>query len=168
VVKQAWIFCPLDSSIRKEDFDCGILELNDYLRKYAKQNDTKGVAKTFVAIADTDDRVVLGYYSVSMAELQRESLPEAAQKRLPGYPIPVMRLGRLAVDRSIQGQGLGKQLLMECFARAVRLSPEIGIVGVMVDASNQQAKEFYLKYGFIPLNDKPMSLFISLSTLKAI
>lgn len=159
-----WIFCPIDSTVSKENFDCGISELNEYLKKYARQNHKKGIATTFVATLQAGGEVV-GYYSVSMAEISRESLPERYSKGLPRYPIPAMRVRKLAVDRSVQGRGLGEALLMECFRRAVRLSQQVGIFAVTVDALNEQSKNFYLKYGFISLEDQPLSLFISITTI---
>ncbi len=160
-----WIFCPIDASVRKENFDCGIIELNDYLKKYAKQNDDKGIAKTFVAISESVNRNVLGYYSISMAEIKRESLPEDYTRKLPRYPVPAMRIGKLAVDKSIQGRGLGKELLMQCFRIAVRLSSEVGIFALTVDAINEEAKAFYLKYGFILFENNEFSLFIPMKTV---
>ena len=76
-----------------------------------------------------------------------------------------MLIGKLAVDKSMQGTGLGKKLLMECFHRAVNLSSEIGVFAVTVAAINEQAKEFYLKYGFIPLRDNEFTLFIPIKTI---
>ena len=98
-----WIFCPInDIRVIRDNYDCGIPELNDYLKKYARQNQRKGIAKTWVAILKDGDGQVAGYYSISMAELKQESLPENYRKGLPRYPIPVMRIGKLAVDRSIR------------------------------------------------------------------
>jgi len=155
-----WLFLPLDGSVDKDNFDCGVLELNEYLKKYARQNHRKGVATTFVAIANMENRNVVAYYSVSMAEIQRDLLPENYRRGLPGYPLPAMRIGKLAVNSSVQGQGVGKALLMECFKKAVSLSSEIGIFAITVDAFNDEAKAFYLKYGFIPLEGNLLSLFI--------
>jgi GNAT superfamily N-acetyltransferase len=160
-----WIFCPISSRVNRDNFDCGIPELNDYLKKYARQNHQKGIATTIVAIKPTGCPDVLGYYSVSMSEIQRESLPEEERKRLPRYPIPAMRIGKLAVERTLQGKGLGKALLMECFRLAVRLSSDVGIFAVTVEAINEQARTFYLKYGFIPLENQERSLFIPLRTV---
>ncbi|WP_017721020.1 GNAT family N-acetyltransferase [Kamptonema formosum] len=160
-----WIFGPIDESVRKEDFDCGVPELNDYLQKYARQNHRRGIATTFVAIPQDGDGRVAGYYSTSMGEIKRESLPEKYRRGLPRYPIPALRMGKLAVDQSMQGKGLGKELLMQCFRKAVRLSSEVGIVAVTVDALNEPAKQFYMKYGFIPLENDRLSLFIPLSTI---
>jgi ribosomal protein S18 acetylase RimI-like enzyme len=162
-----WIFCALDKSLDRQSFDCGVIELNDYLQRYASQNHRKGIATTFVALASADDRQIAGYYSVSMAEITIEILPTEFQKGLPRYPIPAMRIGRLAVDITRRGEGLGKALLMECFRRAIVLSREIGIFAIVVDATNESARDFYLKYGFITLPSQPMSLFIPLATIKS-
>ncbi|OKH40151.1 GNAT family N-acetyltransferase [[Phormidium ambiguum] IAM M-71] len=161
-----WIFCSIDDdTVNRDNFDCGVPELNEYLKKYARQNDRRGIAKTFVAISEGENKDVAGYYSVGMAEIKRESLPANYQRGIPRYPVPSMRLTRLAVAVTMQGKGLGGELLIECFRKAVRLSSEVGIFAVIVDAKNQPAKEFYLKYGFIPLEDNELSLFIPIATI---
>ncbi len=81
-------FRPLDNSVKRDRFDCGIPELNDYLHKYARQIQTKGIAKTIVALTENSETPIAGYYAISMAELQNESLPEIDRKKLPRYPIP--------------------------------------------------------------------------------
>lgn len=163
-----WIFCPIDGSVSREDFNCGNLELNDYLKKYALADDEKGIAKTFVAVPQAGAKTVLGYYSTSMAEIKRESLPESYTKKLPRYPLPAMRIGKLAVDKSMQGRGLGRELLMQCFRSAVKFSSEIGLFLITVDAIDEQAKAFYLKYGFIAFEDNDLSLFIPMKTVLAV
>lgn len=160
-----WIFKPIDNSVNRDNFDCGVPELNDYLKKYAKQNHQKGIAKTFVAIPEDGKPNVAGYYSVSMSEIQRESMPKSYGKGLPRYPVPAMRMGKLAVDSSMQGRKLGEALLMECLRRAIRLSQDVGIFAVVVDALNQEAKAFYSRYGFIALQSNSLSLFIPLKTV---
>ncbi|MBO1347206.1 MAG: GNAT family N-acetyltransferase [Hormoscilla sp. GUM202] len=160
-----WIFFPLDGSVNRDNFDCGIPELNEYLQKYARQNHRKGIAITFIAISETASRNVADYYSVSMAEIRRESLPENYRRGLPRYPLPAMRIAQLAVDITMQGRGLGKELLMQCFKKAVRLSSEVGIFAVTVDAFDKEAKAFYLRYGLIPLEDNTLSLFIPMRTI---
>lgn len=163
--KLKYIFLSIEASVNRDNFDCGIPELNEYLQKYAKQNHRKGIATTFVAIPERENFNVVGYYSVCMSEIKRESLPENYHKQLPRYPIPAIKIAKLAVDKSSQGKGLGKKLLMECFRKAVSLSSEVGIFCVTVDALNQEAKNFYLKYGFIPFPDNTLSLFLPLKTL---
>lgn len=100
-----------------------------------------------------------------MSEIQRESMPKSYGKGLPRYPIPAMRMGKLAVDCSMQGRKLGEALLMECLRRAIRLSQDVGIFAVVVDALNEEAKAFYLRYGFIALQSSSLSLFIPLKTV---
>ncbi|MBD1900772.1 GNAT family N-acetyltransferase [Trichocoleus sp. DQ-A3] len=160
-----WIFHPLDSSVRKDAFDCGVPKLNDYLKQYAGQNDRKGIAKTFVAIPKEDGNEVVGYYTISMSSITFDSLPEQLRKRLPRYPVPAMLIGQLAVDTSMQGRGLGKRLLMDALSKAVRLADEVGIFAVRVDALDDESKQFYLKYGFVPLIDYKFSLFLPMATI---
>lgn len=160
------IFCPIDDSrVRKENFDCGVPELNDYLKKYARQNHIRGMATTFVAIPQDGDGRVSGYYSSSMGEIKRELLPEQYRRRLPRYPVPAMRIGKLAVDRAMQGRGLGEKLLVDALNKAVRLSADVGVFAVTVDALNERAKEFYVRYGFLPLESSELSLFIPITRI---
>ena len=109
---------------------------------------------------------VTGYYSVSMDKIEFQSLPEGYRRGLPRYPVPAMLVGKLAVDLGMQGRGLGRELLMDCFRRAIRLSSEVGIFALRVDATNEQAKLFYIKYGFIPLDNGGLSLFITMATIR--
>lgn len=161
-----WIFCSIDDSrVHRDNFDCDVPELNEYLKKYARQNQRKGIAKTWVAIPQGGNGQVAGYYSISMAQLQRESLPENYRKGLPRYPLPVMRIGKLAVTQSMQGRRLGETLLVDAFNRVIRLSQDIGVLGVIVDALNEKAKGFYLQYGFISLEGDELSLFIPMSRI---
>ena len=143
-------------------FDCGADELNTYLKRFAKKNDKLGIGRTYVLLYKTR---ALGFYTVSMAQIEFKALPKPSQGKLPRYPIPTVRIGRLAVDLSTQGQGLGEYLLMDALTRCLRVSEEIAVFAVIVDAKNNQAKNFYLKYGFIPLEDQELSLFLPLSTI---
>jgi GNAT superfamily N-acetyltransferase len=160
-----WNFVPIDKTHQKDSFDCGYTILNDYLKKYARQNNNKGIAKTFVAIPASGSLKIDGYYTVSASVIKYESLPESYNRGMPAYPISAMLIGRLAVDNSIKGQGLGGELLADAFYRAVRASQEIGMYAVRVDAIDLQAKEFYLKYEFIPFQDNELSLFLPIATI---
>jgi len=160
-----WYFQPIDKKHQKNHFDCGYPVLNEYLKKYARQNHEKGIAKTFVAIPESGDLKVNGYYTVSASVIEFESLPSSYKRRIPAYPIPSMLIGKLAVDNSVKGQGLGSELLADALTRAVRASQEIGIYAVKVDAIDLQAKEFYLKHEFIPFQDNPLSLFLPMATI---
>ncbi|WP_017716209.1 GNAT family N-acetyltransferase [Kamptonema formosum] len=161
-----WTFCSIDDDrLKKNDFDCGVPALNDYLIKYARQNHKKGIAKTFVAIANPGNWEVAGYYSLSMGEIEFESLPERYRRGLPRYPLPAVRIGKLAVSQSMQGRRLGEKLLMDALNKAVRLSQDIGVFAVTVDALNEPVKQFYLKYGFLPLENSDLSLFIPIRSI---
>ena len=91
---------------------------------------------------------ILGYYSLAMAAIRREQLPQAYRKRFPNYPVPIARLARLAVDESQQGKGLRELLLMDALNRCHRLSEEIGSAGIVVDAKNARARSFYSQMNF--------------------
>lgn len=160
------IFGEISDQHDRAAFDCEVAPLTDYLRKFAKQNHEKGLSLTFVATEKDNPTTILGYYSVSMGQVEFDSLPPEAKKRIPKYPIPVMRIGRLAVDKTAKGKGVGRDLLMDALHRAVEASKSVGVFAVVVDAKDDKAKSFYKKYGFIEFLDKPMVLFILMSTVK--
>jgi GNAT superfamily N-acetyltransferase len=159
-----WIISPLDSEFEKTDFDCNESRLNDYLKKYASQNQKKDYSLTFVA-TEPESKKVVGYYSVSASSIEFANLPESMKKGLPKYPAPVMLIGQLAVDKTSRGRGLGRVLLMHALSKAIRLSEEIAIFAVRVDAIDERSREFYLKYGFVPLQDSPLSLLLPVRTI---
>lgn len=153
----------IEESHRREEFDCGEETLNGYLRRYARQNHERNIARTFVAV-DSHDRV-LGYYSLASASIEFESLPTAHAKRIPRYPVPAVRIARLAVDRSVKGEGLGGKLLADALQRILTASSEVAVKVVLVDAKNEAAVEFYRHYGFMELIDAPMTLFLPIETV---
>lgn len=145
------------------NFDCGTEELNFYLKRFAQKNNNLGIGRTFVLL---NELIVVGYYTVSMAQVEYESLDQESRRNLPRYPLPAMRIGRLAIDKNMQGQGLGEYLLMDSLERCQRLLKEIAIFAIVVDAKNNQAKDFYIHYGFIPYSDRGLSLFLPITTVK--
>ena len=158
-------FHPIDKKFDKASFDCGSLELNAFLQTRARQNQLQGFNRTFVAIVENDEaKKIVGFYSLSMGEINLSSLPEDLIKKLPKHPVPVARMGRLAVDLSFQGQGLGKFLLVDAMKRVQSASGSIGVYALLVNAKDDAAKAFYLKYGFVSLSDQPMTLFFPLSS----
>lgn len=161
-----WIFSLLDKSFHKQNFDCGQPILNDYLQKYAIQNMKKGYAVTFVA-TEAGSQEIAGYYCTSASTIEFANLPDSLRKGLPKYPAPAMLIGQLAVDRKIQGKGLGQTLLMHALSRAVRISQEMAIFAVRVDALDVPSQQFYLKYGFIPFQDIEFSLLLPMKTILA-
>ncbi|MBE9168491.1 GNAT family N-acetyltransferase [Pleurocapsales cyanobacterium LEGE 06147] len=161
-----WIFSPLDKSFDKSAFDCGKPQLNDYLKKYAWQNQKKRYSITFVATFE-NSKEIAGYYCTSALSIEFANIPDSLNQKLPKYPASVMLIGQLAVDKKMQGKGLGKVLLMHVLSRAVRISSEMGIFAVRVDAMYEEARNFYLKYGFIPLKDAECSLILPIKTIIA-
>lgn len=163
--KSRWDFLPIDKKFQRDTFDCGYPILNDYLKKYARQNHSKGIAKTFAALKASGSLKIDGYYTVGASVIEYASLPESIRRGIPAYPVPAMLIGKLAVDNSVKGQGLGKELLADALLRAVRASQEIAIYVVRVDAIDVQAKQFYLKHEFIPFIDNQFSLFLPMESI---
>ena len=160
-----WIFGPILKEHQRKNFDCGYLSLNQYLKKYARQNHQKGIAKAFVATRPDFPLKVEGYYTISSSIIEFAALPESDRQGMPKYPIPAALIGRLAVDNPAKGQGLGTELLVDALLRIIKVSQEIGVFAVRVDALDDSAKEFYLKHEFIPFQERPLSLFLPLETI---
>ena len=129
-------------------FVSGSDPLDRYLREQARQDADKRVAAPFVLVTPPAHRV-LGYYTLSASVVEVVDLPPEMAKRLPRYPqLPVTLLGRLAVDRSLQGQGAGEFLLMDALSRCVNAADEIAAMAVVVDAKDEAAAAFYRHFGF--------------------
>lgn len=147
----------------REDFDCGEPALNDFLRRYARQQAAKDFNRTYVAVEDDAPRI-LGFYSLSAGAVEFQNLP--ATLRLPRYPIPVARVGRLAVDRRESGQGLGGMLLRHALRLSATLAEQIGLHAVVVDAKHAEAAAFYAHFGFQPFQDDNLKLFLPLAVIR--
>jgi predicted GNAT family N-acyltransferase len=163
--EKKWNFVPIHKKYQRDHFNCGYPALDDYIKKYAKQNHEKGIAKTFVAIEDSTSLKVDGFYTLSASTIEFESLPDTSRKGLPAYPIPAILIGKLAVDSAAKGQGLGTELLVDALLRAVKASQDVAVFAVRVDAIDSTARDFYLKYEFIPFQDQPLSLFLPVKTI---
>ncbi|MDR1950415.1 MAG: GNAT family N-acetyltransferase [Spirochaetaceae bacterium] len=155
---------PLQKNHSVKTFDCGNAVLNEYLRRYALKNDRLSIGKTFVAL--DDENRIAGYLTISGAQIDKAVLPEPVQMKLPRYPVPALRIARLAVDKKRQGQGTGAWLLRHAFIKALQIADMAGIYAVIVDAIDENAKGFYLKYGFIPFQAEPLALFLPLETIR--
>lgn len=160
-----WAVESLTSRHELAGFDCGKPPLNAFLQKHAMGNQALGVSQTFVAVRPGGARVD-GYYAVSAGSVKFASGDEKFRRGLPRYPIPVGHIGRLAVDKPSQGQGLGEMLLFDAFERILRAADVIGIHAVEVWAKDEDAKGFYLKYGFEALADDPFHLYVSIKLLR--
>lgn len=161
-----WIIEPFDK--RKHDrsgFDCGVPALNDWLATKVSQFEKKDLARTYVLV-ENGEVAIKGYYALSNHTVVYEALPEDQAKGLPQIDMPVVLIGRLAIELSLQGQKLGEFLLIDALRRAEYLADKIGIRAVEVDAINEPAKKFYEKYGFLTLLDDSHHLFLPVHIIR--
>jgi GNAT superfamily N-acetyltransferase len=160
-----WREEPIGRHHDRKGFDCGSRDLNDYLDRYARQNHESGGAKTFVAVSPAEPARVLGFYSISPGSVEFARMPASLTKKLGRYEVPVFRLGRLAIDRSVQGQGLGGDLLLAAGQRALAVSAEVGGVALAIDAKDEKAAKWYERFGALALLDDPLKLVLPLETI---
>jgi GNAT superfamily N-acetyltransferase len=160
-----WQIQPLDRGHIREAFSCGKAPLDDFIRRLVTQYEKRNLGRTYVA-DQPGETTVCGYYTLASGALAFEKLPKKSGKRLPKHPVPVVLLARLAVDQTAQGRGLGERLLIDALRRCVDLADELGIHAVEVDAIDQQAKVFYERYGFAPLLDNELHLFLPIATIQ--
>ena len=158
----------LNSSHKKKDFNCGKKLLDDYLQMQAKQDVKRRLSACF--ILEEVDSTVKGYYTLSSTSIRKELLPDDIVKKLPPtyQNLPATLLGRLAIDNSYKGQKLGELILMDALKRSYNTSlGSVGSMAVIVDPIDDEAIEFYKKYGFILLPDSG-KMFISMETISVI
>jgi GNAT superfamily N-acetyltransferase len=161
-----WRIEPLQRHHDRALFSCGEPPLDEYLARFARQNQESGVARTFVAVLDSEPARVLGYYSLAVGAIDKANLPQFQARRFPNFPLPIARLARLAVERSQQGKGLGDHLLLDALHRCLRVAEDIGIAAVLIDAKHERAKAFYARYEFDSLPDHPLTLWLPLAALR--
>jgi predicted GNAT family N-acyltransferase len=162
-----WREEPIAKKHDRASFDSGEPALNEFLRRNARQSHDKGTAKTFLAISGSDEKTILGYYSLCPASLEYARTPATIRKQLARHDVPAFRLGRLAVDRSVQGQGLGGQLILAAGRRCLLAATEVGGVAILIDAKSERVAKWYASYGAVPLEDVPLSLLLPLATIQA-
>lgn len=160
-----WREKPIGRHHDRKSFDCGDEELNFYLRRYARQNHEAGGAKTSVAVSETEPARILGFYTISPGAIAFANVPEALTRKLGRYDVPVFRLGRLAVDRTVQGQGLGGDLLLAAGIRTLAVAAEVGGVALAIDAKDRSAVRWYERFGAVPLLDDPLKLILPLAVI---
>ena len=162
-----WTIQKLDRSHDREAFDCGNVVLNDWLHKRVSQFEKRDLSRAYVALRERELRVY-GYYALSTHRVRYEALPAEQAKGLPHIDVPVVLLGRLAIDKSTQGQGLGSLLLIDALRRAELVATQLGVRAVEVDAMDDAARRFYLKFGFTSLLDDRNHLFLSIKAVRAL
>lgn len=147
----------------RTDFDCGEAPVNEFLRRFARQQADRDFGRTYAAVEGDSPRI-LGFYTLCGGSIDFKNLPPTL--RLPRYPVPVARLARLAVDRRQQGTGLGRLLLSHALRLSASLAEQIGLHAVVVDAKHAEAAAFYAHFGFQPFQDGDLRLFLPMAVIR--
>ncbi len=148
----------------RKGFDCGETALNQFLQRTARQHIQKGLSRTFVLVDDEQPSVIMGFFTLSLCEVRVECLPPRWAKKYPSI-VPGVKLARLAVSLDCQRQGIGGILLVEAMKRALVIAENAGVIGLFVDAKDISAKDYYQRYGFEGTKERPLLLFLPLSSL---
>jgi len=164
---------PLREDDDRAPFDSGDPDLDRFFHKFAGQNQFRHhIGVTYIAV---EGRRILGFATMAPGHVEIDALPASTRKKLPRYPLPILRLARLAVDRSVRGQGIGRQLLRAVLQLALRMATDYGCAGVLVDAK-PDAVDFYARYGFIAVDavegqsaarPQPAPMFLPVRAIKA-
>lgn len=158
---------PLDAAVDVMTFHCGQSALDEYIRRYASQDVRKNVARVFIATPEKDTRRLAGFFTLSAGSVGCSDLPEALTRRLPGYPVPVALIGRLAVDSDFQRKGLGSILLADACRKVAQASAVLAVASIIVDAKDESAVAFYTHFGFVPLPGRSNRLVLPAKALPA-
>ena len=148
-------------------FDCGRVPLNDWLRRYALQNQQANAVRTFV-VCPVKERLIVGFYSLAVGAVDHVVAPERVRKGLARHPIPVMLLARLAVDIRHQGRKIGRGLLRDAVLRTMQAAELAGIRAIFVQAKDDRARSFYERFGFEPSPIQPLQLMLLLKDCRKI
>ncbi len=154
---------PLESSHDRAGFSCGSEPLDRYLQTQATQDIRRGVASAFVAVATGAPAQILGFFTLSAASIVPADLPTDTAKRLPRHPVPAALIGRLAVDRSAAGRGLGAILLADAVDKAMAAAETVAMAAIVVDPIDDAARSFYAAFGFRSLQGPQHRMFLVLA-----
>jgi len=155
---------PITADQELADFNSGESSLNEWLKKRAFKNHMSGASRCFVLCAGAN---VIGYYSLSAGAISHETAPKPTRRNMPD-PLPVLLLGRLAVDKRYHNQGIGQALLRDAMLRAVNVAGDAGVFALLVHALSDQAKQFYLSRGFVESPLQSMTLIMTIETIRSI
>ncbi|MFO1265639.1 MAG: GNAT family N-acetyltransferase [Rubrivivax sp.] len=144
-------------------FDSGVVSLDDWLRRRALHNQASRASRTYVAC---DDDRIAGYYAVAASAVAPDAATGRFRRNMPD-PVPVAVLGRLAVDKAYQGQGLGHALFRDAARRVLAAADSIGIRGMLVHAISEDARAFYIGLGLVESPLDRMTLMATTSDLKS-
>jgi ribosomal protein S18 acetylase RimI-like enzyme len=161
-----WIIERLQKEHDRSAFTCGKAPLDNFLRALVSQYEKRKLGRTYVAIEPGQTRVA-GYYTLATGSFDFSSLDENARKKLPEHPVPTLHLGRLAVDIEFRGKRLGETLLFHALRAALEISEKAGAFAVDLWAIDEDAANFYRKYGFLLLQDHPFHLYLPMKTIEA-
>lgn len=163
---QNYIIEPLGKHDRAA-FSCGKKPLDDYIREHASQDIKRNLARIFVLVSKDAPQTVLAYYTLSSRELKLDEIPDEIRKKLGRYnSVGVTLLGRMAVDISQKGKGLGELVLVDALKRSLRAAREVASFAVFVEAKDEDSVSFYEKYGFVRLLDDKLKLFLPMKTIE--
>jgi len=154
---------PLQPEHDVRTFDCGIDSLTQWIRRQAFKNEVSGASRSFVVC---EEGKVVGYYALATGSVVRQNAPRKIGQGMPD-PIPVIILGRLAIDLSKQRIGIGSALLRDAILRTYNVSTEIGVRALLVHALSEEAKGFYLRHGFQESPIEPLTLMLNIESVRA-
>lgn len=151
----------------RDGFDCGSEPLNLFLKQTARQHAERGISRTFVLVdeAATAPKPIIGFFSLNICQIKSESLTPQEAKKLP-RDVAGVRLGRLAVSKANQRQGIGKVLLVAAMGKFIEIFNSAGGIGLFVDAKDQDAKHYYEQFGFVSLPSNELELFLPVKTIQ--
>jgi GNAT superfamily N-acetyltransferase len=154
---------PLDPAVHdRQGFECGVPALDEYLHRLAEQHGRRGISSVYVVADSAQPERILGFYTPSAAEVDAERISEAERKKLPRYPVPCFRMGRLACRTDQRGLGLGKLLLGCAVDRCLQARKQVAAYALVVDAKDDVAKSIYLHFGLNAMQDAPLTLYLPL------
>jgi ribosomal protein S18 acetylase RimI-like enzyme len=151
----------------RDGFDCGSETLNLFLKQTARQQAERGISRTFVLVDDAAaaPKPIIGFFSLNICQIKSESLTPQEAKKLP-RDVAGVRLGRLAVDKAYQRQGIGKTLLVAAMGKFIKIFASAGGIGMFVDAKDQDAKRYYEQFGFVSMPSNELELFLPVKTIQ--
>ena len=157
----------LAKSHDRDGFDCGSEPLNLFLKQPARQHAVRGISRTFVLVEEdaSEPKPILGFFSLNLCQIKSESLSPQAARKLP-RDVSGIRLGRLAVAKAHQRQGIGKTLLAASMGKFMEIFNTAGGIGLFVDAKDQEAKRYYQQFGFVSLPSNELELFLPVTTIQ--
>ncbi|MES9897662.1 MAG: N-acetyltransferase [Sedimenticola sp.] len=155
----------LSKSHDRKGFDCGDHKLNEFLQKAARQHAERGISRTFVLIDNNSPQTILGYYTLMVCEVMPGEISDPRLQRYP-HPMPAAKLARLAICTDNQKNGFGQNILLNAMERSARISEDAGLVGMFVDAKDDKAAGYYIKFGFIPTENNHLVLYLPIATIR--